>query len=241
MASPNVLIVIAMAAEAAPTITRLSLTQSTFPVPSLPYQLYKGTYENAEVTLCTLGQSKFGTDNVGTLHAGVALSHLLAASATPYTTILNCGTCGGFIAQGCGIGSVVIPTSSGFHDRRIVIPGTPYEEYGLYKIANTSGAAVKSAVECIEGHCSTGDSLDHVPADHAIMTTHSTAAKDMEFASLSLIAELYSVPIVGVKVVTDLVDGDRPAHEEFMENLGTAAKALQDTIGKVIDAVVKQK
>ena len=127
MATKNLLIVVAMAAEAAPTISRLSLSPSPFPVPSLPYLLYKGSHRDATITLVTLGQSKFGVDNVGTLHAGIALSHLLGGP-DKYSAVLNCGTCGGFKARGCEIGTVVVPSSSGFHDRRIVIPGTPFEE-----------------------------------------------------------------------------------------------------------------
>jgi 5'-methylthioadenosine nucleosidase len=37
--------------------------------------------------------------------------------------------------------------------------------------------------------------------------------------------------------VTDIVDGDRPAQEEFMENLSVAAKSLQDALPKVIEFV----
>ena len=38
-----------------------------------------------------------------------------------------------------------------------------------------------------------------------------------------------------IKSVTDIVDGDRPTQDEFLENLGTAAQALKDTLPKVIE------
>ena len=34
---------------------------------------------------------------------------------------------------------------------------------------------------------------------------------------------LFDVLYLGIKVVTDIVDGDKPSQEEFLENLGTAA------------------
>jgi len=100
--SSNLLIMVAMAAEAAPTIARLSLKQTPFPSTKLPYLLYTGTHNSTPITLCTLGSNKFGVDNVGTLHAGIALSHLLESAEMPYTAVLNVGTCGGFKAQVSG-------------------------------------------------------------------------------------------------------------------------------------------
>jgi 5'-methylthioadenosine nucleosidase len=239
---PNrILIIVAMSAEAAPTISRLSLSPLPFPVPSLPYLLHAGVHLSTPVHLATLGSSPHGVDNVGTLHAGVCLSHLLASAAaggTPYTHVLNAGTCGGFRARGCAIGTVVLPTSSAFHDRRIVIPGTPFEEYGVGLLPAGTGGT-RGVVEAIEGHCTTGDSLDHCREDDEAMAKTEAAAKDMEFAALNTVAAMHGVPLLGVKVVTDLVDGDRPSHEEFMENLGTAAKSLQENVGKVIDALAK--
>ena len=40
-------------------------------------------------------------------------------------------------------------------------------------------------------------------------------------------AALHGTPLLALKSVTDIVDGDRPAQEEFLENLATAARALQ--------------
>ena len=40
-----------------------------------------------------------------------------------------------------------------------------------------------------------------------------------------------------LKVVTDIVDGDRPTQEEFLENLGAAAKSLQLALPKMINYI----
>ena len=43
------------------------------------------------------------------------------------------------------------------------------------------------------------------------------------------------------QVVTDIVDGERPTHEEFLENLSTAATSLQQKIPLLIDFIVGKK
>jgi 5'-methylthioadenosine nucleosidase len=63
----------------------------------------------------------------------------------------------------------------------------------------------------------------------------------MEAAAIAYVAELASVPFFGFKVVTDIVDGDRPTQEEFFENLAAASASLQEKIPKVIDFVVGKK
>ena len=40
-----------------------------------------------------------------------------------------------------------------------------------------------------------------------------------------------------MKAITDIVDGDKPTQDEFLENLGAAAKALQGAVPKVIEFV----
>lgn len=66
-------------------------------------------------------------------------------------------------------------------------------------------------------------------------------AKDMEGAAVAWAAELAgNVPIIGIKVVTDVVDGDKPAHEEFLENLQTASTNLQVNVLKVLSFVLNR-
>lgn len=40
-----------------------------------------------------------------------------------------------------------------------------------------------------------------------------------------------------LQAVTDIVDGGRPTNEEFLENLGAAAAALQGVLPRVLDFV----
>ena len=59
----------------------------------------------------------------------------------------------------------------------------------------------------------------------------------MEAAAIAWVCEQYTIPFIALKVITDIVDGSRPTHEEFMENLGSAAKALQVALPLCIDFI----
>jgi 5'-methylthioadenosine nucleosidase len=59
----------------------------------------------------------------------------------------------------------------------------------------------------------------------------------MEAAAVAWVAEITKKPFFAVKVVTDIVDGDRPTSEEFLENLASAAKSLQEVLPKIIEFV----
>ena len=60
----------------------------------------------------------------------------------------------------------------------------------------------------------------------------------MEAAAIAWAAALSGTPFIALKVVTDIVDGDRPTEVEFFENLATAASKLQDMVPRVIEFVV---
>jgi 5'-methylthioadenosine nucleosidase len=48
------------------------------------------------------------------------------------------------------------------------------------------------------------------------MLENNASVKDMEAAAIAYVAELAGVPFFGVKVVTDIVDGDRPTQVFFL-------------------------
>lgn len=70
------------------------------------------------------------------------------------------------------------------------------------------------------------------------MLEHDASVKDMEAASLAWVMDLNKTPFVALKVVTDIVDGDRPTHEEFMEHLSAASKSLQEKLPKILEFVM---
>ena len=46
-----------------------------------------------------------------------------------------------------------------------------------------------------------------------------------------------TVPLVCVKVVTDIVDGEHPTQDEFLQNLSAAAESLKHSLPRVISYV----
>ena len=51
-------------------------------------------------------------------------------------------------------------------------------------------------------------------------------------------ADMFKVPLLAVKAVTDIVDGDKPTGEEFLENLHKTVEALTVRISPCSCSVV---
>lgn len=54
---------------------------------------------------------------------------------------------------------------------------------------------------------------------------------------MAYVADLLKIPVVFLKAVTDLVDGDKPTAEEFLQNLTVVTAALEETATKVINFI----
>lgn len=54
---------------------------------------------------------------------------------------------------------------------------------------------------------------------------------------MAYVADLLSVPAIFVKAVTDIVDGDKPTAEEFMQNLIAVTAALDHAVTEVVDFI----
>ena len=56
-------------------------------------------------------------------------------------------------------------------------------------------------------------------------------------AAVAYVADLLKVPAIFVKAVTDIVDGEKPTAEEFLQNLAAVTAALDQAITQVIDFI----
>jgi 5'-methylthioadenosine nucleosidase len=81
---------------------------------------------------------------------------------------------------------------------------------------------------------STGNSLDYTVECMHIMNANEAAVKEMEAAAVAYVCRLWGTPMFAIKAVTDIVDGERPAQEEFLENLATSAAALHDAVQRCL-------
>uniref|UniRef100_A0A7S1YQM3 Nucleoside phosphorylase domain-containing protein n=1 Tax=Ditylum brightwellii TaxID=49249 RepID=A0A7S1YQM3_9STRA len=236
----NVVIAIAMEAEAAPFIEHLSLAEDADFFPKVtPFKAYRGLHEDCDITVVTNGKDDVhasGVDNVGTVPAAVAtflaLQTITTTTSSPPDLLINAGTCGGFKRKGAGIGDVFLTTAVANHDRRIPIPA--FVDYGIGRIESVNASELAKSLNAKLGVCTTGNSLDKHDVDDFHMEQNDASVKDMEAAAIAWSCSLHNVPHLGVKVVTDIVDGDKPTEEEFLENLSSAAKSLQEALPKVI-------
>jgi len=223
-----------------PFVNHLKLEKQDDFFPShLPMVAFEGIYNDHKVTVVTNGKdSVYGTnvDNVGTVPA--AMAAFLALEKTKASLLINAGTAGGFQRKGAAIGDVFLLEGVANHDRRIPIPG--FDSYVVGTIDLTKRihpGKMAGGLGFKTGNCTTSNSLDRTEEDDKHMLSNDASVKDMEAAAIAWSCELQDTPFLGVKVVTDIVDGDKPTQEEFMENLGKAAESLQSALPKVLEYI----
>ncbi|KAM3335112.1 hypothetical protein ACQJBY_029493 [Aegilops geniculata] len=209
----KVLIVIAMQAEMLPLVHRFQLLEvpageSIFPK-GAPWARYCGNYKGLHIDLVWPGKDPaLGVDSVGTLSA--ALVTYASIQFLKPDLIINAGTASGFKAKGAGIGDVFLASDVVFHDRRTPTP---------------------------VGKLSTGDSRDMSPHDVLEILSNGATLKDMEGAAVAHVADMFSTPAIFVKAATEIVDGEKPRAEEFLQNLTAATKALDQAVAEVVNFI----
>ena len=164
-----------------------------------------------------------------------AISAFAALQTLQPCLVINAGTAGGFGAKGASIGDAFISTMCRHHDRRIPIPGWDDYAHGHHPTLNVPNLIRTLGFK--QGVVSTGNSLDYTDKDMQLMLANEASVKDMEAAAIAWVCAHTDTPFFALKVVTDIVDGGRPSHEEFMENLSSAAKALQEALPKCLEFV----
>ncbi|KAL9418301.1 hypothetical protein AB3S75_041161 [Citrus x aurantiifolia] len=232
----SVVIIIAMQTEAMPLVNKFELKEdqdSVFPE-GVPWVRYHGTYKDLHLNLIWPGKdTSLEVDSVGTISA--SLVTYASIQALKPDLIINAGTAGGFKAKGASIGDVFLISDVAFHDRRIPIP--VFDLYGVGQRQAFSTPNLLRELNLKVCKLSTGDSLDMSSQDEKSITANDATIKDMEGAAIAYVADLFKVPALFVKAVTDLVDGDKPTAEEFMENLVAVTAALEQSISQVIDFI----
>jgi 5'-methylthioadenosine nucleosidase len=121
------------------------------------------------------------------------------------------------------------------HDRRIPLPG--FDKFGLGFTPSVPTPNMQAALGLKPGVVTSGDSLDFTDRCMEIMVEHGAAVKEMEAGSIAWVAGLFQKPMLCIKAITDIVDGDRPTQDEFLENLHAAAAALQAMLPRVLEFV----
>ncbi|CAN0073144.1 unnamed protein product [Pylaiella littoralis] len=232
----NIVVIVAMEAEAAPLIERLGLVEDADKFSAAaPSKCFGGSYKGAAINVVTNGKcSRFGVDQIGTVAAG--LSTWLAVEAMKPDLVINAGTAGGFEKHDTAIGDVFISTRVKNHDRRIPIPG--FKEFGVGDHESHPAPEMLKELGFKSGVVTTGSSFDHTEMDDKMMEENDARVKDMEAAAVAWACEQHGTPLFCIKVVTDLVDGGGVGEEEFLQNLKAASDSLQEAMPRVLDFVL---
>lgn len=228
--------IVAMEAEAAPFIEAWKIQKVEGFFDPLPCQLYEAKVGENLLYVVLNGQQR-GMDLVGCEAASVAT--MAAIQRLNPDLVINSGTCGGFKARGAHIADVYIGNGAMFHDRRV--PGD--DEWGVQGLGNYSvwdgSEGVARELGLKMGKVTTGSSLDMQPVDEEIIRANAGELKDMEGAAVGFVCQLYGVPVMYVKSVTDLCDGGESTYEEFSRNLKAASEALRAVNQQVISLLLQ--
>lgn len=188
---------------------------------------------NPSFSLSLLFQGKcpvHGVDNIATIPATV-FTYLSLAALKP-DLVISAGTAGGFRCHGAAIGDVYLGTSFAHHDRRIPLPA--FDAYGVWAVPAHPAPNLAAAAGLKSGGVTTGNSLDWHEADMAAMKTSGAVVKEMEAAGIAWACHLFGTPLIALKSVTDIVDGDIATADEFVANLAAASKALHDKLAATL-------
>ena len=253
----TIAVLVAMEAEAKPLVSLLGLkpcpkSHRHAPLPSVvrsgvllendddggtknvqQQQKKKKKKSYCEVVVATCGaDSTHGVDSVGTVNAALCAYEILKTHEPD--VLINAGTAGGFREKGAAIGDVFLVDEVKYHDRRIPIP--TFTKYGVGAIRTAETPNMRKTLKDLKrGVCSTGNSLDATEVDREMMSRNDASVKEMEAAAVAKVCEMFDVPFVCVKAITDIVDGPHAAEKEFLENLAMAGKRLQETVPKVLE------
>lgn len=229
------LIVMAMRGEAEPLIRELGLraVPEVFG-PGLPTLGYRGSLGSGrEVYLLINGvDAATGMDMIGSQIA--TMTAVLGIRAFSPAAVFNFGTCGALSAKGAAIGDVYICHDRvWFHTHRIPVPGWDEYSKGGFPCPPVRGIAERHGFRT--GVLSTSDSLDHPPFDAERFDRIGADMADMEGAAIAWMAHLHGLPYYGLKAVTDLMDLDYKAGEQFNANFNKVVGALTGAAVKLLN------
>lgn len=233
----QIVIQIAMEAEAAPCIARLGcFGEPELLASPLPALVRTGVWRGATLRMVTHGvDARFGVDCIGTQPA--AVTAWAACTRFRPRLIINAGTAGGFAHHGASIGDVYITDGPVvFHDRRV--PLGNFQACGIGSYSSLPSRALTAKLELKLGRLTTGDSLDLSEADARQIAASGANVKDMEGAAIAWVANLFGVPFVGLKSITDLVDGEHPAAAQFVKSLQSATASLAEVLDEVLPHLI---
>lgn len=223
-----------MEEESKKTIDHFNFNEISHMNSNLPYQLYKKDIHGNEVFLSNSGiDPRFNVNSVGTVPAALTVFDL--ANKLGVDLVINPGTAGGFKSRGGNIGDIYLASKVLFHHREI--PMGPYEPYGIGSFDAFDFNQLDQSLSFKTGVFSSSDSLTCRDHELEFFNQHQVVVKEMEAAAIAYVCEQLKIPYLGVKSITDIVDGGRVTAEEFLENLETASQNLQQFLSALLERI----
>ncbi|KAF8083075.1 hypothetical protein N665_0792s0005 [Sinapis alba] len=131
--------------------------------------------------------------------------------------------------KGANIGDVFLASDVLFHHRRIPIPMFDLYRVGLRQAFSTPNLLKELNLNI--GRLSTGDSLDMSTQDESLIIANDATLKNMS-AVVAYVAELLKVPVMFLKALTDLIDGELGSCDLCSEE--TATNVINFIYGKAL-------
>ena len=229
---PDVSILCAMRAEAAPIVDRLGLEPCDPPWDGrLPVRAWASV--DGRVSLAINGvDPRTGVDLIGTNPA--TLAACTVSSAWEPGAILVAGAAGGRSGR-TEIGRVHLVDRAFYHDRRIPLPG--FDAYGVGPEPLHHPAALADAFGAGVATISTGNALDTLAEELAFFDRNRVTLKDMETAAVAWAASHTGTPVLALRAVTDYFDRPTPEHQ-FLANFGRAVANLAAAVERGMPAML---
>ncbi|GAB4393435.1 MAG: hypothetical protein Tsb005_11690 [Gammaproteobacteria bacterium] len=236
--SHNVVILIAMRAEAQPIIDRLVMQPDmTLNQQSSPLEFFKSTLNNINFYVVINGFCPvYGVDRVGTQAA--AISAWESIRLLKPVLIINAGTAGGFTQHNHHIGDVLLGQRVCYHDRRIPLAG--FDVFGTGNYRCIVPKQLRSQLNLSLGNISTGNALDFTDTDLQIMQANQAHLKEMEAAAIAEVAALKNIPLMCLKAITDFIDAPETISHQFIKNLQLASMNLADKLQQITEFIASR-
>src|SRR5215813_4397523 len=228
----NILLVIAMQAEADPILEALGINEAGTPLePPLPPISYTTNFKGLNINLVVNGQDPvYKLDSFGSDAA--TLSTYLGIKAFSPDLVMSTGVAGGFKSK-AKIGDVYLSADSVCYlDRRVSITSPNYQDYaiGFYPVVDASQMA--SALGLKTGIVVTSGSFENSLLDDRQIRNLDGSVVEMECAAVAKMTMLLQKQFMATKSIVDFDDAIGFA-SQFDNNFKIATTSLATQLVRI--------
>lgn len=227
----------AMGIEAQPLVETMGAASVDIPltVGPLPVRWFGGTVADHPTTEFLISVN--GVDprhrvaSIGTQPA--ALNTYATVKAWQPDVVMSVGAAGGWAHRGAAVGDLILGADAiVYHDRRIAMPG--FDAYGIGSYPCVFDDELADVIGARPGRVTTSNSLDETDDDRRMIAANGGDAKEMEAAAVASVADLFGLPMIALKAITDLVDSPIDTADQFDANLAVAMQTLIAAVPKTL-------